>query len=394
MALATPSLTLEAGDRRLTPRWAAVPNAASHALQWKLSSVTDWEAPTGVNTVRSAMSGTAITGLANGTQYDVRVRAEVGEDATTRADSAWSSVVQGTPRGTDVCDRTPAVRDAILAAVIGISDCLRLTATQLAAITALNLSNKSLASLEAGDFNGLTGLTSLDLSSNSLGSLPEGIFAPLGALTTLNLTGNGGAPFAPEVRTARSTQTVAQGAKVELAGLVIGPWGGNVTWAWTQVTGASSTTPVTEGGVTLTGATSPTASFTTPASNGTLYFHAHRHAGIRHWQWCRRQRRGAGDGDGERRREHQQCTHSRESDSRPGGDCRHEVQLRLPGQHLRRCGCRRHPELQRGAGGRQQSALLAHVQRYPAQLLGHGPRNLQLPDPGAGDGDGSQWRDR
>ena len=64
---------------------------------------------------------------------------------------------------------------------------------------------------------------------------------------------------------------MATGAAVTLAGTATGPWGDNVTWQWTQVDGASSNTPVTTG-VTLTGATSASASFTAPDAATTLHF--------------------------------------------------------------------------------------------------------------------------
>ena len=92
---------------------------------------------------------------------------------------------------TDVCDRTAAVRDAIVAAVSGVTDCADLTPAHLAAVTGtLELDQKSISSLAAGDFAGLTKLEVLDLFDNSLISLPPGIFNPLTALTELNLEAN------------------------------------------------------------------------------------------------------------------------------------------------------------------------------------------------------------
>ena len=91
----------------------------------------------------------------------------------------------------DVCDRTPAVRDAIVAAVSEVDDCADLTPAHLAAITGtLDVSEKSLTSLQAGDFDRLTGLTTLRLNGNSLTSLPAGLFDGLTALTDLIMSGN------------------------------------------------------------------------------------------------------------------------------------------------------------------------------------------------------------
>ena len=89
-----------------------------------------------------------------------------------------------------VSDRTSQVSDAIVAAVSGVTDAANVTETHLAAITSLNLRNKSITALNSGDFSGMTGLTNLNLYGNQLSSLPDGIFKGLAALTTLRLGGN------------------------------------------------------------------------------------------------------------------------------------------------------------------------------------------------------------
>ena len=89
-----------------------------------------------------------------------------------------------------VSDRTPAVRDAIVAAVPNVSDAADVTDTHLAAITELNLRNSGITSLQSGDLGGLTGLTNLNLYGNMLSSLPSSIFEGLTALTALRLGGN------------------------------------------------------------------------------------------------------------------------------------------------------------------------------------------------------------
>ena len=95
--LPTPTVTLAVGDTQLTANWDAVANVGTYALQWKESSVTSWTAATGVTTVDPATPGTVITGLTNGTIYDVRVRSEAAPGSTTHIDSDWSSAVQGVP---------------------------------------------------------------------------------------------------------------------------------------------------------------------------------------------------------------------------------------------------------------------------------------------------------
>ena len=89
-----------------------------------------------------------------------------------------------------VCDRTEQVRDAIVAAVPGVSACANVTTAHLAAITYLGLGSAGFTSLQAGDFSGLTALTYLDLGSNSLRNLPAVVFDGLTALETLDLGNN------------------------------------------------------------------------------------------------------------------------------------------------------------------------------------------------------------
>ena len=87
-------------------------------------------------------------------------------------------------------DRTPQVRDGIVAAVPGISDHLSVTEAHLAAITQLLLGYQNITALKSGDFSGLTALTQLNLPGNQLSSLPDSIFEGLTALTQLRLGGN------------------------------------------------------------------------------------------------------------------------------------------------------------------------------------------------------------
>ncbi len=89
-----------------------------------------------------------------------------------------------------VADRTPQVRDAIVAAVPNVTDAADVTESQVAAITALNLRSQGISSLITGDFSGMTSLTTLNLFGNQLSSLPPGIFTELTALSTLRLGGN------------------------------------------------------------------------------------------------------------------------------------------------------------------------------------------------------------
>ena len=89
-----------------------------------------------------------------------------------------------------ICDRTAQVQTAILAAVPSVSTCDKVTQAHLAAITSLDLNDKSITSLQADDFSGLSSLEALYLGDNQLTSLPEKLFAGLSSLKDLYLHTN------------------------------------------------------------------------------------------------------------------------------------------------------------------------------------------------------------
>ena len=82
-------------------------------------------------------------------------------------------------------ERTPQIRDAIVAAVPGINAADDVTAAHLAAITTLNPAFRGITSLKSGDFNGLTALTHLNLSGNRIGDIS--VLEELTTLTSLYL---------------------------------------------------------------------------------------------------------------------------------------------------------------------------------------------------------------
>ena len=88
-----------------------------------------------------------------------------------------------------VCDRTPAVRDALVRAVAR-SGCEAVSAADLIEIDTLDLAGAGTDSLRAGDFSGLDSLVRLDLSGNRIGALPGTVFSGLAALRSLDLRGN------------------------------------------------------------------------------------------------------------------------------------------------------------------------------------------------------------
>ena len=125
----------------------------------------------------------------------------------------------------------------------------------------LALSDNALTSLPAGLFDDATELYELKLDNNALASLPDDLLRPLTKLQTVSLEGNPGFDsFAPVVE-AIPAQSVERGARVDLeAVLGASPWGDNVTWSWTQ-TDSSGTT------VTLDDADTATPSFDAPSPN-------------------------------------------------------------------------------------------------------------------------------
>ena len=87
-------------------------------------------------------------------------------------------------------DRTLEVRDAIVAAVPGVNSANDVTEAHLKTITRLDLNDKSITSLKAGDFNGLSSLRTLYLNDNQLTSLPSNLFSGLITLKDLYLNNN------------------------------------------------------------------------------------------------------------------------------------------------------------------------------------------------------------
>ena len=86
-------------------------------------------------------------------------------------------------------DRTPQVRDAILASTdVGTPE--EVTEAHLSALTSLDLSDSNIVSLNAGDFEGLTSLQVLRLNNNQLTFLPVGVFNELTSLQRLDLNNN------------------------------------------------------------------------------------------------------------------------------------------------------------------------------------------------------------
>ena len=92
---------------------------------------------------------------------------------------------------TNVCQRTQAVRDAIVGAVATANSCDQVFSADLALINGtLDLTDAGLSSLQLIDFAGLSGLTGLEIDGdNVVPRLPANIFSGLASLESLVLSG-------------------------------------------------------------------------------------------------------------------------------------------------------------------------------------------------------------
>ena len=206
--------------------------------------------------------------LAGGTIADAQGgAAALGHDAVA-ADAAHQVDGGLDPLTGGVCERTPQVRDALVAKAqanrAAATDCSLVTTDDLAGITGLlRLEGQDIAALKPGDFAGLSGVTRLFLNHNALSALPAGVFDGLGAVDVLNLSNNalgagsledgvfepltrvfqldlssnpGSASFVPKADAGedlvlRAGETATLGGP----GTGGGPWGTNVEYAWVEV---------------------------------------------------------------------------------------------------------------------------------------------------------------
>ena len=170
------------------------------------------------------------------------------------------------PADPSVCDRTPQVRDAIVA-LVPVSDCADVTNIHLADIGVLDLQASSIRTLQEGDFAGLANLYNLALNDNNLMALPGGVFSGLTALDLLNLYGNPGSEGFRPIANAGADQTAGVGQVVTLTATVSedDPWGDNVRYVWTRTDNSGSD-------LTLRSANTASPSFVMPTSPTGLEF--------------------------------------------------------------------------------------------------------------------------
>jgi hypothetical protein len=84
---------------------------------------------------------------------------------------------------TPVCDRTPAVSQAL--EVLTKKACADIAAEDLLAVKRVSVARKNIAEFRDGDFSGLTNLEILNIRSNPYKTLPRGLLAELPNLKTL-----------------------------------------------------------------------------------------------------------------------------------------------------------------------------------------------------------------
>ena len=96
--------------------------------------------------------------------------------------------------GTPICDRTPQVRDAIVAAVQqlypSVAACKDLTEAHLTKVATLSMQDKDISTLQSGDFKGLPKLLLINLNANDMTSVPEDVFKGIPKFETLSIAGN------------------------------------------------------------------------------------------------------------------------------------------------------------------------------------------------------------
>ncbi len=112
------------------------------------------------------LNGGTITAVSDGIAAVWNLAAE--RNIGAKVDSSGNALTGG------ICDRTPPVRYAIVAAVTAASDCSQVTEEHLAALTG-TLTVNGLTSVAAGDFAGLSGITGLTLTGSGIETLPAGL---------------------------------------------------------------------------------------------------------------------------------------------------------------------------------------------------------------------------
>ena len=178
---------------------------ASGSIDLSWAAPSDGGAPSGYRILRAADDGEEVVlvedsydpdadtvslthtdaGVTGGEVYRYRVVALNAGGAGAASDAAAVAAFDAV----DICDRTEAVRDALLDQVDAVS-CEFVPANGLAAVEELNLAWEKISSLGADDFDNLGGLVDLVLKYNDLTTLPVSVFGGLDSLSRLVLEQN------------------------------------------------------------------------------------------------------------------------------------------------------------------------------------------------------------
>ena len=178
------------GNGQVVLSWDA-PAPDSGVMRHEYQFETDGSYGTWTRIANSAVGSTnqagfTVTGLTNEVPhtFQLRVVSADGDGA-----EAMAGPVTPTP---GICDRTQQVRDEILRQLSpAVSDCAAVTVADLESVPGLALDDKSIMSLKADDFAGLTSVTLIDLGYNQLGALPGNLFSGLTKLQTLYIPESG-----------------------------------------------------------------------------------------------------------------------------------------------------------------------------------------------------------
>ena len=119
-----------------------------------------------------------------GQRHPPPVRAAGGERIRHQRAARSVTAVPGDPYGQhEFCLRTPAVQEAVVSSLNNdqdagndVSGCAEVTYVHLGSILDLDLSNRGITSLRAGDFRDMSGLRRLSLRGNLLSTLPPKLF--------------------------------------------------------------------------------------------------------------------------------------------------------------------------------------------------------------------------
>ena len=179
-ALAPANLSAEQQDDGVSLSWSGPVDGTEPVTGYEIKRTLEHTSDGIMRAVLTFVDGTetqwldALAGESGIYTYRVTARRGDGPSAESRVQIVIGSISSADPitgaqkAEVSVCTRTRQVRDAIIAAVSGVSDCEDITDEHLAGIRTLDLSGQGITALQAMDFDGLIWVRSVDLSDNSL----------------------------------------------------------------------------------------------------------------------------------------------------------------------------------------------------------------------------------